>query len=115
MWVKCRFSGAGNDEASRTLGAGQNGAGKIPESRCRTMVAEPMEANACETAFTEDHVVCLGRDQAAQRRPTTVACPGYELRAVRRTGPANASLTRCFSLVISSNVDIVYPSGQSGG
>src|SRR5262245_62048114 len=47
---------------------------EIVKNRCRTMVAEPMEANACGTALYRDHVVCLSRDQAAQSRPTQVAC-----------------------------------------
>jgi hypothetical protein len=33
MRAKCRFSDVGNDEAGHTLGAGQNGAGKIPDEK----------------------------------------------------------------------------------
>src|SRR5262245_38415742 len=54
MWVKCRFSDAGNDEDSRTLGAGQNGAQNTREIGYwdnNTTTAEPMEANSCETAL----------------------------------------------------------------
>src|SRR5262249_18355699 len=47
---------------------------EIPKNRCRAMVGEPMEASACGTALYRNHVVRLGRDQAAQSRPTTVAC-----------------------------------------
>src|SRR5262245_18355377 len=54
MWVKRMFTDAGNDEASRTLGDGHNGAQntrKIGYWDINTTTAEPMEANSCETAL----------------------------------------------------------------
>src|SRR5262245_21524641 len=39
----------------------------VPKNRCRTTKAERMGETLAELLFTEGQIVCLGRDQAAEK------------------------------------------------